>query len=81
VDQEALVAKIEADNTEKFLGNVREAREDGFDLVCATCGVGMTDTDDERHDDWFECSPGHEQFLAMAQEWAAKQKAKGALNE
>ena len=29
----------------RFMVNVREARENGYDLVCAECGVGMNDED------------------------------------
>lgn len=31
---------------ERFLRNVREAQENGFDLVCGCCGVGLADESD-----------------------------------
>lgn len=37
----------------RLLRNVAEARDNGFDLVCAMCGCGMDDTefeDDAAHD-------------------------------
>lgn len=38
--------------TEKiFLRNVKEARECGYDLLCAVCGVGIYDDSDE-HEAW-----------------------------
>ena len=35
---------------EWFLRNVREARDNGFALVCAECGCGMEDADFEDAD-------------------------------
>jgi hypothetical protein len=32
---------------ERLLRNVRDARDNGYDLVCAECGVGMTDDEFE----------------------------------
>jgi hypothetical protein len=29
-----------------FMENVREARENGYDRLCATCGVGVYDASD-----------------------------------
>lgn len=31
---------------EKFMANVREALENGYDLCCARCGVGIHDESD-----------------------------------
>lgn len=33
----------------RFLSNVNEAREAGYDVVCADCGAGMHD-DSDSHD-------------------------------
>ena len=38
---------------EKFMANVREARENGHDIVCVECGSGIFD-DSDIHDR--ECS-------------------------
>ena len=34
---------------ERFMANVREARENGYDRLCAHCGVGVYD-DSDMHD-------------------------------
>jgi hypothetical protein len=76
-----LAEQVEAADTEHFLGNLREARQDGHELVCATCGVGMSDPEENLHDDWFECSPGHEAYMARAAKWMEQQKAKEGASE
>ena len=36
---------------ERFWKNVREARANGFDLLCAVCGIGIHD-DSDTHEPW-----------------------------
>lgn len=35
---------------ERFIHNVADARDNGFELVCAQCGIGMTDDEFEDAD-------------------------------
>lgn len=54
-------------HAKSFIENVTDARENGFALVCAECGMGMSDDSDE-HDYWCEIeakeAAAHAAYLA-----------------
>ena len=80
-ERQRIAAQAEAADAEQFQRNLREARQDDQPLVCATCGVGMSDPEEDLHDDWFECSPGHEAYMARAAEWMKKKQAEEGAGE
>lgn len=60
---------------EKFMKNVREARGNGFDLVCAGCGNSIDLDDDEPfHEMFCPHNPELEENRKIARTWAAKQE-------
>jgi hypothetical protein len=61
---------------EKFLTNVRESRDNGFENVCSICGGGITGSE-QFHNTGCPLDPEHEQFLEAAAEWQAKQEGVG----
>jgi hypothetical protein len=76
------VSELESEYTkalfpdERFLANVRESRDNGFEHVCSICGGGIVDSE-QFHDTGCPLDPEHEQFLEASREWQAKQEGGG----
>jgi hypothetical protein len=57
-------------NNDRFLDNVAEARENGYDLCCVDCGVGLFDDTDE-HDTYCPRNPNVKANFERAAQYAA----------
>jgi hypothetical protein len=57
---------------DRFLKNVREARENGYDLCCSECGAGIYDDSDD-HDFYCSHNPEKAKNEARRASWIAKQ--------
>lgn len=65
---------VEEWQAKTFIENVAWARDCGFSLVCAECGVGVSDESDE-HEDWCEMEAKNEEDAeAFAERLASIQK-------
>jgi hypothetical protein len=55
----------------KFMANVREARSNGFDAVCAECGTGVEEFDSpDSHEMFCERNPEYEENQQLAVRYA-----------
>jgi hypothetical protein len=57
-------------NDDRFMKNIADARENGYDICCVDCGVGLFDDSDE-HDTYCPRNPDVEANLERAREYAA----------
>jgi hypothetical protein len=69
---------VDRDQTDaRFMRNVREARESGYDLICAECGCGIYDDADD-HDPYCSQNPELAENIARRDRWIAKQTSQGS---
>jgi hypothetical protein len=63
---------------EQFMRNVREARENGFDMVCAECGTSIDTSEGfdspDSHEMFCERNPEYEENHALAVRYAERKR-------